>query len=77
MRSAAWRLASTESLPPTLVMGLPSVAYLPATTAPIALSRAGLPIGAQVVGRFGADKACIALADLREDGITASSYRLC
>jgi amidase len=47
-------------------VGLPSVAYLPATTAPIGLSRAGLPIGAQIIGRFGADKACIALAGILE-----------
>jgi amidase len=42
------------------------VAYLPATTVPLALSRDGLPIGAQIIGRFGADKACIALAWILE-----------
>ena len=47
-------------------VGLPSVAYLPATTTPLALSREGLPIGAQIIGRFGADKACIALAGILE-----------
>ncbi len=47
-------------------LGLSSVAYLPATTAPIALSSAGLPIGAQIIGRFGADRAGIALAGILE-----------
>ncbi len=47
-------------------LGLSSVAYLPATTAPVALSPSGLPIGAQIIGRLGADRACIALADILE-----------
>ncbi|WP_413742964.1 amidase [Sodalis sp. RH15] len=47
-------------------LGLSSAAYLPATTLPIALSSSGLPISAQIIGRFGADRACIALADIVE-----------
>lgn len=43
-------------------LGLASAAYLPSTTAPIGVSGAGLPVGAQLIGRFGADRTCMALA---------------
>ncbi|MGE4240569.1 amidase [Ramlibacter sp.] len=48
--------------------GLAGIAHLPATVAPAALSRAGLPIGVQIVGRQYADHTCIALARLLEQG---------
>ena len=47
-------------------LGLSSVSYLPATTVPVGLSTRGLPIGAQIIGGFGADRACIALAGILE-----------
>jgi amidase len=43
-------------------LGLASAAYLPSTTAPLGVSGVGLPVGAQIIGRFGADRPCIALA---------------
>ena len=36
--------------------------YLPSTVAPIGLSKNGLPIGIQVVGRYGADRTTIKFA---------------
>ena len=39
-------------------------AYLPSTVAPIGLGKSGLPIGIQVVGRFGADRNTIRFAGL-------------
>ncbi|NYE26345.1 amidase [Pigmentiphaga litoralis] len=43
-------------------LGLASASYLPSTTAPIGVSGAGLPVGAQLIGRFGSDRTCMALA---------------
>jgi amidase len=43
-----------------------SVAYLPATVAPIGFSTEGLPIGIQIVGPQYHDRACIAFAGLIE-----------
>jgi amidase len=48
-------------------LGLASLSYLPATTVPVALSPEGLPIGAQILGAFGADRTCLELATLLED----------
>lgn len=47
-------------------LGLASASYLPSTTAPIGISDSGLPVGAQIIGRFGADRACLALAQYLE-----------
>ena len=47
-------------------LGLASLAYLPATTIPLALSSEGLPIGGQIIGPFAGDGATIALAGLLE-----------
>ena len=47
-------------------LGLASVPYLPATTFPAGLSRAGLPIGLQIIGPEYSDLACIALAQYLE-----------
>jgi amidase len=40
--------------------------YLPATVAPAGFSRAGLPIGVQIVGPQYGDRTCIELARLLE-----------
>ncbi|MDE2583650.1 MAG: amidase [Rhodospirillales bacterium] len=40
--------------------------HLPATVAPLGLSRTGLPIGVQIVGPFGADHTTIAVAHMLE-----------
>jgi amidase len=48
--------------------GLAGVPYLPATVAPAGRSRAGLPIGVQIIGRQYADFTCIGLARLLEQG---------
>jgi len=47
-------------------IGLPSLAYLPATAIPIGRSKEGLPIGAQIIGPEFGDKRCIRLAQLIE-----------
>jgi amidase len=47
-------------------LGLASAAYLPSTTAPIARSSAGLPIGLQIIGPAGGDRTCIGLAGVLE-----------
>ncbi|MCZ6889542.1 MAG: amidase family protein [Gammaproteobacteria bacterium] len=44
----------------TMLVGM---AYLPATVPPIGLSETGLPIGIQVVGRYGADRTTIRFAE--------------
>jgi amidase len=46
--------------------GYPGVAYLPSTVAPAGFSRAGLPIGVQIVGPQYGDRTCIELARLLE-----------
>jgi amidase len=46
--------------------GLAGVAYLPATTAPMGLSSAGMPAGIQIVGPYLEDKTTIATAKLME-----------
>jgi len=43
-----------------------SLAYLPATVAPIGFSKEGLPIGVQIIGPQYQDRACIAFAGLLE-----------
>ncbi|HHT0369216.1 TPA: amidase [Raoultella planticola] len=47
-------------------LGLASASGLPATTVPLMRTAAGLPVGAQIIGRSGADRACIALAEILE-----------
>jgi amidase len=46
--------------------GISCAFHLPASVAPIGLSRAGLPIGVQIVGPFGGDYKTIALAEMLE-----------
>ncbi|HET9854112.1 MAG TPA: amidase [Methylomirabilota bacterium] len=46
--------------------GYSGVAFLPSTVAPAGFSRAGLPIGVQIVGPQYGDRTCIALARLLE-----------
>jgi amidase len=46
--------------------GYPGMAFLPATAAPAGFSRAGLPIGVQIVGPQYGDRTCIELARLLE-----------
>ena len=46
--------------------GYPGVAFLPSTVAPAGFSRAGLPIGVQIVGPQYGDRTCIELARLLE-----------
>ncbi|HEX5378308.1 MAG TPA: amidase family protein [Phenylobacterium sp.] len=46
--------------------GMATVANLPATAAPIGMSREGLPIGVQVIGPFMEDRTTIAFAALME-----------
>jgi amidase len=46
--------------------GFSGMAYLPATVAPAGFSRAGLPIGVQIVGPQHGDRTCIELARLLE-----------
>ncbi len=47
-------------------LGLASASGLPATAVPLARTAEGLPVGAQIIGRSGADRACIALAETLE-----------
>lgn len=47
-------------------LGLASACGLPATTVPLMRTATGLPVGAQIIGRSGADRACIALAEILE-----------
>jgi amidase len=42
--------------------GLATVAHLPATAAPLGLTPAGLPVGAQIVGPESGDRTTIAFA---------------
>jgi amidase len=44
--------------------GLASLAYLPATVAPIGLTRAGLPVGVQIIGAYMQDKTTVEFARL-------------
>ena len=46
--------------------GYPGMAFLPSTVAPAGFSRAGLPIGVQIVGPQHGDRTCIELARLLE-----------
>jgi amidase len=46
--------------------GYASLAYLPATAAPIGFSKEGLPIGVQIIGPQYHDRTCIAFAGLIE-----------
>ena len=49
-------------------IGLASAAYLPATLAPVGVSRGGLPIGMQIICPEAHDRRCIALAEMLEQG---------
>ena len=51
-------------------VGVPGVAYLPATTVPVGLTSEGLPVGIQVVGPYLEDRTAMHLAGaiLRESG---------
>jgi amidase len=51
--------------------GYPGVAYLPSTVAPIGLTKAGLPVGVQIVGPQYGDRTCIAFARLLEQEFQA------
>lgn len=44
--------------------GLPSLAYLPATAAPVGLTPAGLPVGMQIIGPYLGDRTTIRFARL-------------
>jgi len=44
--------------------GLPSLSYLPATAAPIGLTKEGLPVGLQIIGPEGEDRTTIEFARL-------------
>lgn len=46
--------------------GLPSVAYLPSTVAPVGLARDGLPCGLQIIAGHGRDKTALAFAKMLE-----------
>jgi amidase len=46
--------------------GYPGMAYLPGTVAPIGQTRAGLPVGIQIVGPQYGDRTCIQMARLLE-----------
>jgi amidase len=46
--------------------GMATLACLPATAAPIGLSRAGLPVGIQIIGPYLEDRTTIAFAGLLE-----------
>ena len=46
--------------------GYPGMAFLPSTVAPAGFSRAGLPIGVQIIGPQYGDRTCIELARLLE-----------
>jgi amidase len=46
--------------------GYPGMAYLPSTVAPCGFTRAGLPVGVQIVGPQYGDRACIEFARLLE-----------
>ena len=46
--------------------GVATLPHLPATAAPIGRSRAGLPIGAQIIGPYLEDRTTIAFAGLLE-----------
>lgn len=47
-------------------IGIPSLAGLPATAIPLGVGKAGLPVGAQVVGPRFADRRCLTIARLIE-----------
>jgi amidase len=49
-----------------LWVGLPAIAYLPATIAPAGFTSAGLPVGVQIIGPQYGDHTCIAFARLLE-----------
>ncbi len=48
-------------------ISLATLAYLPATAAPIGRSRGGLPVGMQIVGPYFEDRSCIEFAKLLAD----------
>jgi amidase len=57
------RVPSTDQL---FWAGYSGVAFLPATVAPIGLTKNGLPVGVQIVGPQYGDRTCIAFAGLLE-----------
>jgi amidase len=48
-------------------VGLPTVAYLPATAVPVGRTSAGLPVGVQVVGPYLEDRTTLAAARCIEE----------
>ena len=54
---------------PSFWAGLATVAYLPATAAPLGLTPAGLPVGVQIVGPEYSDHTTIAFARHLADAI--------
>lgn len=48
-------------------ISLATLAYLPATSAPVGRSRSGLPVGLQVIGPYREDRTCIEFAKLLAD----------
>jgi amidase len=48
-------------------ISLATLAYLPATSAPIQRSRGGLPVGVQIIGPYFEDRSCIEFAKLMAD----------
>jgi len=48
-------------------ISLATLAYLPATAAPIGRSRGGLPVGMQIIGPYFEDRSCIEFAKLLAD----------
>jgi amidase len=65
-RTVTVRGRETPSANDYFWLGLASAAYLPATTIPVAVADDGLPVGAQIIGPFGHDDRCIALAEMLE-----------
>jgi amidase len=49
-------------------LGLAALSYLPSTTVPVGFTRAGLPVGMQVIGPEFGDYRCIAFAEFLEQG---------
>jgi amidase len=49
--------------------GLASMAYLPATVAPIGLTSNGLPVGVQIIGPYMEDRTSIHFAKLLEENM--------
>ena len=50
-------------------ISLATLAYLPATVAPVGRSPSGLPVGVQIIGPWLEDRTCIALAKALADAV--------